>query len=184
MSLADKLRDYKPTVWTPRPEVLCCLPLPMPMHGLAPRVVMGEDWWNAVRFAAFRSTRYHCIACGVLRCGTDWCDHLDGHETYDIDYAKGRMVYLETVPLCTRCHRYIHQGYLNVQYQQGVITLDEVKDILAHGNAVLAKAGLKKLEIPVWSKMAEWSKWRLVIGKKKYKPLHKSLKAYQEHYGA
>lgn len=181
MSLADKLRDYKPTNWKPRPEVLCCLPLPVPMHGMAPRVVLGEDWWNAVRFAAYKSTRYHCIACGVLRFGTDWCDHLEGHEIYDIDYLVGRMVYKETVPLCTRCHRFIHIGYLNVQYEQGVITLDEVHEVMNHGSAVLKKAGLKK-PTQYSGPTVEWSEWRLVIGEDEYPPLYKSFAEYKERF--
>lgn len=29
-----------------KPEILCQPNVPTPLHGMAPRVVFGESWWN------------------------------------------------------------------------------------------------------------------------------------------
>lgn len=181
MSLYDNLRNDPPKPWTPRPQLLLSDPLPVAMHGMAPRVVLGQEWWDTVRFAAYRSTVYHCIACEVLRGSTKWCQWLEGHEVYDIDYLLGRMVYVETVPLCHRCHKYIHSGYLNIQREQGIITKSEYDAVVKHGRATLRRAKLSP-HVPYKGPVAEWNDWRLVIGDREYAPLHKSFEEYQKHY--
>lgn len=36
-----------------KPEILCQPNVPTPLHGMAPRVVFGESWWNMKRQAAY-----------------------------------------------------------------------------------------------------------------------------------
>jgi len=180
MSLVDKLLANPAPEWAPRPQVLVSDPIPVALHGRAPRSVLGTEWWDAVRFNAYRSTNYHCIACTVKR-GAHWCNRLEGHEVYEIDYLLGRMTYLETVPLCYRCHKYIHRGYLNVQREQGIITLSEYNTIVRYGDDILRISGIKRPD-PYRGPQAEWKDWRLVIGNAEFPPLFASFKEYQEHY--
>ena len=175
--IADQLRGNPPREWKPRPEVLLDPPLPAPMHGLAPRIVLGQQWWDAVRFEAYRSTNYHCVACGQVR--SDGWAQLEGHERYDVDYLLGRMTYVETVPLCRQCHAFVHRGYLRVQLEQGIIQVWEYEAVVDHCRLVLDRAGLRAPE-PHRGPTADWADWRLVIDGVEYPPLHGSHEMYRE----
>ena len=170
--------------WKLRPEVLLSPNIPLPLHGMAPRVVMGDTWWNQTRQKAYESTAYHCVACGVWKMEAKGHQWLEGHELYAIDYEKGKMVYLETVPLCHYCHNYIHDGRLLHLLQQGMLPQSKYFAILNHGDEILKQVGLRRLtrneredalkEMIIRGRMAPWEKWRLVVGKKTYKPLYRS----------
>lgn len=190
MSLARKLKGVKPKQWTLRPEVLLCSNVPRPMHGVAPRVVLGAKWWNETRRDAYKKAAYHCIACGVHKSKARGHQWLEGHELYNVDYSKGLMVYLETVSLCHYCHSYIHDGRMLGLIEKGQYRHDKYKRVMQHGDQVLRDAGLKRLtyrereeivvDMALNGKLAEWSKWRLVIEKKKYKPKFKSEYAWRQ----
>jgi hypothetical protein len=181
MSLADNLRKNPPKPWTPRPEILASDPLPLPIHGLAPRVVLGSEWWDTVRFAAYKSTNYHCLACSVLRGSTDWCRYLEGHEVYDIDRLLGRAVYVETVPLCLRCHAFVHPGYLRIKLLEHVITQHEYDEINQYCRGIMQKYNIHP-QISINTDDADWSEWRMVVGGKEYPSLFKDFEAYRKHY--
>ena len=104
--LANQIRNIKRPEWKLRPEVLLCANTVKPMHGVVPRVILGKDWWDQTRLAAYRSTDNHCIACGVHKSDAKFHTWLDAHETYKINYATGRMKYVKAVPLCTACHNF------------------------------------------------------------------------------
>lgn len=180
--LSDQLRDHPPRDWKPRPQILAGDPLPLPIHGLAPRTLLSTEWWDAVRFNAYRSTNYHCIACSTRRGAADWCKVLHGHEVYEVDYLLGRVTYVETVPLCPRCHMFCHPGYLNIKYQQGLIPYTEYATIIAHGQTVLRMAMITVDRISRSDQPPDWSDWRMVIGDAEYKPLFKSIEDYNRHY--
>lgn len=39
--------------------------IPKPLHGLAPRVIKGEKWFNQTKREAKAKLNQHCWACGV-----------------------------------------------------------------------------------------------------------------------
>lgn len=168
-------------VWRPRPEVLLSPRIPEPMHGMAPRVVLGEKWWNETRRAAYSSTAFHCIACGVWKYQARSRQWLEGHELYEIDYLLGRMVYLETVPLCTFCHNYIHRGRLQALLAGGEIHHAKFAEIIHQGDRVLREAGLKLPE-EYMGPMAEWADWRLVVDGTEYLPKYKSFEYWRKAF--
>lgn len=185
MSLSKRLREYfrkhPPTpLFLPehekRPEVLLCANTVKPMHGVVPRAILGMDWWNKTRMEAYRSTNFHCIACGVYKTQAKEYQWLEGHELYEVDYEAGRMVYIETVPLCHYCHNFIHDGRLQALLQKGKVSQQKVKAVAQHGFKVLKAAGLKK-PLPYTGKIAEWSDWRLILFGKQYPPIYAN---YQE----
>ncbi len=45
---------------------------------------MGQTKWNKIRQDVYRSTDYHCIACGVHKSEAKWPDRLEAHECYTI----------------------------------------------------------------------------------------------------
>jgi len=82
----NRTENLMRALWKLRPEVLLCPNVPKPMHGLAPRVVLGSAWWDETRQRAYRSTNYHCIACGVSRERAKYHQWMEGHELYSINY--------------------------------------------------------------------------------------------------
>lgn len=177
-------------VWKRRPEILLGANIPKPMHGLAPRVVLGTSWWNKERKKAYASTHYRCLACGVHKFYAQYREWLEGHEVYNIDYAKGRMTYVEAVPLCHFCHNFIHDGRLRALLERGQIPHGKYSAIISHGNRVLAEAGLTKMSYEerdlaytngvLNGSVATWNTWRLAVFGKEYEPIYKS---YEEWLG-
>lgn len=60
------------------PSILLHGNIPKPMHGTAPRVVLGQAWWNKERQAAYASTNYCCEACGVSKWEAQYHQWLEG----------------------------------------------------------------------------------------------------------
>lgn len=177
--LSKALKPKAP--WKRRPEVLLHAQIPQPMHEVAPRTILGAKWWNKVRKEAYRSTSWHCIACGIYKTDTKR-RQLEAHEVYRIDYAKGLMVFVEVVPLCNFCHSYIHQGRLQAMMEKGQIPQATYVAVIQHGDKVLREAGLSKP--PLYNgKIAAWGKWRLVINGKKYPPKHKTYDLWLRSIG-
>lgn len=159
--------------WKVDPSLLLCPQVPKPLHGVAPRVILGSTWWNRTRQEAYRSTLFHCKACGVSKHQAQYRKWLEAHEIYEIDYKAGRALYTGAVPLCHLCHAYIHVGRLNALLQRGLIPQGKYVRVIQHGNKVLREAGLERN--PVYSgKIASWASWRLVLLGKEYPPLYKT----------
>lgn len=165
------------------PVLLLSKNVPMPLHEVAPRTVLGINWWNKERRAAYASTLFRCLACGVPKYLAEYHSWLEGHETYDINYEKGTARYLRAVPLCHYCHNYIHDGRLQAILDKGEIHHAKYAKIIQHGDRVLAEVGLKRPSLEerardfaktVGAKIAKWEDWRLVIGRKTYRPKFKS----------
>lgn len=183
-----KLRAKK--VLALRPELLLGPNVPKPMHGVAPRVVLGAKWWNAERKAAYNRAGYRCQACGVMKWEAKSRKWLEAHEQYKIDYDKGLMHYVKAVALCHYCHNYIHDGRLNSLLLKGKVTHAKFAAIMQHGDAVLAAAGLHRksykereadyVKLLLAGEVVPWHKWRLVIGRKKFPPKFKSAAQWYE----
>lgn len=191
MKLSEKIKSQgvkllREPKWHPDPSLLLLPNVPKPMHGVAPRVVLGSVWWNKTRKEAYQSTSFHCAACGVWKHDAQYRQWLEGHEVYEINYQRGLMKYLRTVPLCHFCHNYIHDGRLQVLLEQGKISHAKYLAILSHGDRVLQQVGLSKQsklerdEAILSQVIAPWGKWRLVIGRKKYPPLYKSFQEWEK----
>lgn len=162
-SLKDRLKSTTVKDWKLRPEVLLAPQLPKPMHRLAPRTCFGSRWWDQTRQAVYASTDYHCVACGVAKAAAPYRPLIEAHELYDTDYERGRLTYLETVPLCIACHEFIHVGRLQWLMETGKITQARYVASATHGERVLAKAGLRKPKPPADDDCTGWADWRLVI---------------------
>lgn len=184
MRLVDKIGDKLPEQWKRRPEILQGGPIPLPMHGLAPRVVMGKTWWERTRKAAYLSTFYHCVVCGVHKTKAKGAvKHLEGHEVYEIDWLMGEMEYVETVPLCNYCHSYIHEGRLNWLLSTRKISQQKYAAIIRHGDSILCAAGLERRPTDRKGPQADWGDWRLIVGKKSFKSLYANFNEWKASHG-
>lgn len=98
-----------------RPELLLHPTIPPPLHGLAPREVLGRSWWDVVRREAYEKYDDHCHACGThiskalyhRTSSPSKFKSLEAHEAYNIDYDTCTVNLEEIVALCHCCHNYI-----------------------------------------------------------------------------
>lgn len=161
---------------TTDPSLLCHPNIPKPLHGIAPRVIYGLQWWDKERKKAYANADFCCQACGVPKKDAIIHQWLEAHETYDYDFPNGRLTFTGLVALCHACHNFIHSGRLEVLKDNGKITIETYVAINNHGMKVLKDANLvnkwKKRHIA--SEMAPWRDFRMVIGGKKYGPSSKS----------
>lgn len=177
--------------WKREPKLLLGCNIPKPLHGVAPRVVLGTPWWDKVRREAYESTNFHCKACGISKYQTKQ-GVLDAHERYEVDYLSGKLYYIEAVPLCKDCHNFIHDGRLQWLLDTRKIRHQEFTRIIRHGNTVLREAGLVRLtaaervvelkSLIANGALAAWEDWRLVVDGKEYPPKFKTEAEADRHY--
>jgi hypothetical protein len=164
----------------PRPELLCQAQIVKPLHGVNPRTILGDVWWDDVRQRAYKATNYHCAACGVKKSEAKEHQWLEAHECYSIDYKNYTYIFEEVVALCHYCHNFIHAGRLEMLFSAGKINADLYYSIWEHGDSILYKAKLDKhnilkeeckdfqLELDVENPKI-WKKWKMIIEGKSYK---------------
>lgn len=193
--------------FTLRPELLLHPRLPAALHGLAPRIIKGKKWWDEKRQEAYAKNDYCCWACGIHKNLAVFKQHLEAHESYEIDYKTGRMELKEVVALCNSCHNFIHSGRLTKMYFDGVFLRSYVESVLKHGISVLHDAKLpmnghaltcaEETGIAYASttvlvmangvkehpeSAVAWSDWRLVIEGVEYALLWKNEQEHEAHY--
>ncbi len=173
-----------------RPELLLHPPVPMPLHGVNPRTIMGGKWWEQTRYISYEKNNRHCWACIRKR------DRLEAHECYDIDYEYGTATLDEVVALCSTCHHFIHSNRLVRMVEAGIYVESIYLAVRAHGYRVLAKAGLDPspwarrnfepdYEIPtelLTLPMATWNDWRMIVEGNDHASLFKDRATYDAHY--
>ena len=120
-----------------KPELLQHPNIPKPLHGLAPRVIKGQAWWDQTRKSVYHRQDYKCLACGTPK-SEAWPNRwLECHEHYRIDYSARTMEITEMVALCPACHKFIHSGLLQVMMARGEMTTACTMRILSHGFKIL-----------------------------------------------
>lgn len=183
-----------------KPEILCHPNIPKPLHGVAPREIKGTEWWNNIRQDVYKSTDYHCVACGVHKSKAKKFKWLEAHEFWKIDYNTGICEITSIEPLCHYCHNFIHSGRLSVIINKEK-SKKEVKEILEHGFNILSKNNLKafpytldlarKLNANTYDVEAyeitinpniKWSDFKLIFEGREYKSKFNSQQEWQNHY--
>ena len=188
--------DYKT-----KPQILCQPNVPKPLHGLNPRTIKGQEWWDIKRQQVYQATDYHCIACGVHKEQAKKLNWLEAHEFWETDYQTGQCTIVDYVPLCHYCHNFIHSGRLLMLLDSQKITKQEVIDILEHGFRILydnnlncffgtkllaEKIGAETLGVEAsnidYNKNLVWSDFHLVFEGEKYFSNFKNEKEWLNHY--
>ncbi|MFM6079802.1 MAG: hypothetical protein ACKPCI_15055 [Dolichospermum sp.] len=111
--------------------------VPKPLHGLAPRVILGDSWWREQKEKAKQKSDNFCQACGVSPKEAKYHQWLETHECYSI-YANGKMEFKTCVALCHSCHSFIHDGRMQMMVNSGHCSEEKYFDILDHGNKILS----------------------------------------------
>jgi hypothetical protein len=175
--------------------------IPKPLHGLNPRT-LDPQWWELRRRQAYARFDNCCWACKVHRSKARFQHFLDAHECYLFNYQEATAVFLGVSALCYCCHNFIHDGRLQALCQQHKISMSRYRAVITHGNEILRSNGIsyqKHINQPSMVPLCDnpfieisqtlkatsppsWTDWRLIIGKKSYKPLYKSMEAWKKHY--
>lgn len=183
-----------------KPEILTHPNIPKPLHGLNPRTIMGQEWWDAERQRVYASSDYHCVACGVHKSMAKGPKWLEAHEFFQMDYMTGRCEVVSIEPLCHFCHNFIHSGRL--QMIAGIQkTEDEVNEILEHGLMILSRHGLDcfapTLDMAIargcktfgvrpsrqsFSPHLGWNDFFLVLNGREYRSKFRSIDDWKKHY--
>jgi hypothetical protein len=134
----DKIKiDFNPQPTEPlRPELLVHPPIPRYLHGVNPRTIKGQDWWDSVRHPVYRKSNWCCWACGSN-------DGINAHESYEYDQEHYVARLAEVVALCHDCHRFVHSFMTYSNWLHGGIKFNELERILHRGRDILTRAGLK-----------------------------------------
>jgi hypothetical protein len=185
---------------TLRPEILTHPNIPKPLHGLSPRTIKGQIWWDTTREEIYKSTDYHCIACGIEKLKAKKNKWLEAHEFWNINYQTGICKVESIVPLCHYCHNFIHSGRLAMIINKEKSEA-EVIEILEHGFSILKKNKLKafmptiklaeeigartfnvKGYTPNINNKLKWSDFILVFEDVEYKSKFGSIKDWKNFY--
>ena len=129
-----------------RPEILTHPNVPKPLHGVNPRIIFGQAWWDKTRQKVYEETNYHCIACGVHKLHAEIYARLEAHEFWNIDYNTGRCEVTSIVPLCHSCHMFIHSGRMSALVGTDMET-ETVIQIIKHGYKILKQNNLKAYHV-------------------------------------
>lgn len=103
------------TRWTPPTEngvAMLTMPnIPLPLHQLNPRNIMGSYEWGKLRKQCYEDAGDICEICGA-KLGKHRGDPLmhQAHEAYDIDFTAYTSTFVRLICLCPRCHSAIHSG--------------------------------------------------------------------------
>jgi hypothetical protein len=179
MSLQKSTQPGSPSTRFPRPELLLHSLIPPPLHGMAPRTILGARWWDNERRKAMAHNMWKCWACNIPKTKAKKHKWLEGHESYDIDWKAGTCRLIEITSLCHYCHNYIHRGRLEVLLRAGRLDQPLYDDILKHGNNLTAHLSRPQ---PI-KEMAPWPEWVLIIDGTPYQSRFKSATEWETYYG-
>jgi len=181
VKIQDDLFGHNPvteTVRKLRPEILCHPNIPKPLHGIAPRVIFGQRWWDVERKKCYEKAGQKCEACGTARADAwpNWW--LEAHEEYEMDYGIFRFVGL--VCLCPACHRFIHSGLRSVMVASRRLSQRTNAQIEAHCRSVLMNHDqMEKWENRHDYDAPSWGGFRMMIDGKFYGPSSASIGAWE-----
>lgn len=168
------------------PYLLLHPQIPKPLHGVNPRTILGEAWWNEKRKEAYKENNYCCWACGSSE-----RQPLEAHECYEINYIMGSAKLVQIVALCDLCHAFIHKGRIANLVEAKKMTIEEANEIMKHGEMVTKS--IDPLRLPDWLietlssrdgtlNTAKWTDWYLELEGKKYHSPHKSFEEWAAYY--
>lgn len=127
-------------------EVLTQPIVPIALHGVNPRTIMGNIEWGKRKKEWQAKANHHCMICGryIAHKPGDW---MALHERYEYDLDRLIQKFTGYIILCEDCHNYIHQGRMQILVNQGALKPEEYERVIEHGDRLLKEAGLTKIRM-------------------------------------
>ena len=195
----------------PNTKLLLHPNIPTALHGVNPRSILGQKWWDVQRQIAYAKHDYHCWGCGVHKSVAKYHQWLEAHEVYDIDYGTGRIEMTAICALCHSCHNYIHDGRMQKLFEKNQLSFQKYIDVLAHGERLIKtylaqvatnyqgqswkmpfeptlpfQYAFPDLVIPELSRpvpsTVEWHQWHLVVEDKEYYSRFCDAQEWSDYY--
>lgn len=113
--------------------------VPYPCHLMAPRTLLGNSVWNAMRRHCYEQADDTCEVCGYC---PENKRNRHGHEAYDIDYANQTVTFKRVVCLCELDHiRCIHTGRALTMYKKKspLMTAEMLLEGAEHAYSLVSK---------------------------------------------
>lgn len=179
----------------PLPHILEQAPIPMPLHGLNPRTLMGVSAWDKERRRIYALHDYRCAACGADKSERLFKRSLEAHENYRIDWSRRVMSLVDIQPLCHACHAFVHVGLMEVRMASGSLSRDHAKIIVSRAARILeatsgsmshpaarlaGRLGVNHAcAVARAAPEAPWDGWTLEWEGRTYKSLYPTYSAYK-----
>ena len=109
--------------------------VPAPLHGQAPRTLLGKSTWDHMRKYCYYNAGYKSQISGEDLDGTTNDKKCNAHELYSYDYVHGKAYFERAVCISPVEHNFIHSGRMLTMYKQGdpLTTAERVLEGLEHG---------------------------------------------------
>lgn len=171
--------------------------IPKPLHGMAPRTLLGDEWWADAKREAYSKASRQCMCCGAFVKDDPQYPRLEAHEVYNFDYKRGVATFSEVVAICHWCHMGIHDGLALMMFQDGKITDREYQKIRRHKERIktLWLNELKHDQTKQYANefvtafigddgenLVPWADWALVINGVSYPAKWKSYEEWYRNY--
>ena len=137
------------------PKLLLDCGPPRALYKVNPRLIFGREWWDEARRWAYAKYNNKCAACGK------GSTKLEAHEMYEIDGKKGIITVKDIVPMCWKCHSFVHQDMHRSLLATGKMTHSQVAEVLKHGRDLLMKYKIRNVRKDPNSYNIKPSDWRL-----------------------
>lgn len=93
--------------------------VPAPLHGCAPRTLLGNSTWDHMRKYCYYNANYKSQISGEDLDGTTNDKRCNAHELYSYDYAHGKAYFERAVCISPLEHNFIHSGRMLTMYKRG-----------------------------------------------------------------
>jgi hypothetical protein len=98
---------------------------PAPLHGVNPRLMMGDYDWDKVRKDTYAKSNNKCAICGDTGLNQGFPHAVEAHEIWDYDFKTCTQIFMGLVALCPICHKVIHWAQNEMALNSGTITREE-----------------------------------------------------------
>ena len=118
--------------------------VPTPLHGCAPRTLLGQSTWEHLRKRCYFDANYKSQISGEDLDGSIPSKRCNAHELYSYDYTKGTAYFERAVCISPLEHNFIHSGRMLTMYKKG--------------NPLMPKSYLLKAVENGFSIISKWNK--------------------------
>lgn len=93
--------------------------IPKPIHGLAPRTVLGDSTWQHMRKRCYFEAGYKSQISGIDLDRSSAQLRPNAHELYSYNYYTGEALFERAVCISPLEHNFIHSGRMLTMYKKG-----------------------------------------------------------------